>query len=170
MTSQYEKAMNKFNNINKIKKKFQEKSKFSKAKLKQGFTLLELMIVLTILGALMAIFIVVINPGDNEAEVKMHNTAAYAQINLGLTRFQSTCGRLPSNSEGLAVLHSTGPAPEGCAHKNYILKARMLKDYYQNYYHYEIDEGGSYKVLSLGMDKAKGGEGKNADVDLSTLQ
>lgn len=149
------------------------KKTFFKFSLKRGFTLLEMMIVLVILGALMSIFIVSFDFGDNEEQIKLHNLAAKAQLQSALFRFRQTCGNYPTQGEGLSVLHKSGdtsPAEENCPSKNYILNKNMLLDFYKNPYSYRVDDDASYVIMSLGSDGQEGGEGKNKDIDLSEIE
>ena len=142
----------------------------SKNFLRKGFTLLEIMIVLVILGTLITIFIVSIDTGDEE-QMKLHSLTSRSQIKTALLRFRQACGRYPTENEGLAVLAGTiVPENEDCSQKKYVLNKNLLKDYYKNDYVYSISEDGQYQIISLGADGKEGGEGKNADVDINTLE
>lgn len=142
----------------------------SSIKTKRGFTLVELMVVLVVLGGLMTILLVSLSgSGVNEKAAKLHMRASKAQLELALLNFQSDFGRYPSTDEGLSAL-VTAPAgidssqfpPRGYIEKKFIL------DPWKRQYQYNVDSG-SYEIKSLGADGQEGGEGPNADIDLMNL-
>ncbi len=129
-----------------------------------GFTLIEMMIVIAILGLLAGLIGVNVAKRLDESKV----TTAKLQIRqLGnaLDDFRRVCGFYPMTEQGLdALLH----APQGRECKGYdpegFLKAKSVPtDPWKNQYLYESD-GVKYLIKSMGADAQIGGEGINKDL------
>lgn len=127
-----------------------------------GFTLIELMIVLFILGLLAALVAPRLMGRVGKAKTK---TAA-AQIQLlatALDLFYLDVGRYPTEEEGLQALYQR-PANLPRWAGPYLNKA-VPKDPWGNPYVYKCPgERGSYDLTSLGADGTPGGEGENQDI------
>ncbi|MEY4421423.1 MAG: ral secretion pathway protein GspG [Pseudomonadota bacterium] len=133
------------------------------SKRQRGFTLIELMVVLAILGVLAALVVPnVLNRAD-DARI----TAAKADVgNLmqALKLYRLDNQNYPTPEQGLAALvtkPTAGPVPLNW--KPYIDK--LPNDPWGRPYQY-MNPGvkGEIDVLSLGADGQAGGEGKNADI------
>ena len=145
--------------------------KLRKLKKKRGFTLVELMVVLVVLGGLMTILLVSLSgSGVNEKAAKLHLRASKAQIEMGLLQFNSTYGRYPRTDEGLDALVTAPPGEDSASFpaKGFVDK-KFILDPWKNKYEYRNDTG-DYQITSLGADGQPGGEGQNADVNLNTLE
>jgi len=127
-----------------------------------GFTLLELLVVLVVLGLLAGI----VAPkyfsqlGRSEAKV------AKAQIEgLGkaLDLYRLELGHYPSSEQGLAALN-TAPSDEPRWAGPYLQKKIPLDPWGRNYIYRCPGENGEYDLLSLGKDGQPGGEGENAEI------
>jgi general secretion pathway protein G len=129
-----------------------------------GFTLIEIMVVMTIIGLLMAL----VGPRFMRAVGRAETGAARAQIELlgtALDTFRLEVGRYPSSQEGLAALVQK---PFGADRWDgpYLKKTEIPKDPWGRAYVYRSPgEGGRpYDIVSFGADGAPGGEGDNRDV------
>ena len=129
-----------------------------------GFTLLELMVVLVILGLLAGL----VGPRlfDRVDESKVQ--AAQTQIKMlrgALQTYRLDVGRFPSTAEGLAAL--VQPPSEAAAHwKGPYLEDELPLDPWRTPYRYEFpaDNVQGFALYSLGADSKEGGEGTNADI------
>lgn len=128
-----------------------------------GFTLIELMVVLVIIGVLAAL--IVPNVLDRADEAKV--TAARTDIGTimqALKLYKLDNGSYPTAQQGLAALvkrPSTPPIPPNW--KPYLEK--LPNDPWGHSYQY-LNPGvkGPVDVLSFGADGISGGEGKDADI------
>jgi len=127
-----------------------------------GFTLLELLVVMVIIGLLAGYVGPKFFGQIGKSEVK----AAKAQIDAlqkSLDQYRLDVGRYPSTEQGLAVL-ATKPADEPKWSGPYLSKA-VPKDPWGNDYQYRSPgEHGEYDLLSFGRDGRPGGEGEDADL------
>ncbi len=131
-----------------------------------GFTLIELMVVIVILGLLAALVVPKLI-GQSE---KAKQTAARVQIRSleqALQLFKLHNGFYPSTEQGLAALvraPEVGRIPKNYAKGGYI--DRIPNDPWGNPYVY-LSPGahGDYDISSYGADGMPGGDGENADVN-----
>ncbi|MCI4660413.1 MAG: type II secretion system major pseudopilin GspG [Neomegalonema sp.] len=129
-----------------------------------GFSLMEMLVVLVILGLLAGLVGPRVIDYLNSAKTK---TAA-VQIELLRTemdRFLIDNGRYPTESEGLAALVSPPPSLASWSGP-YIEGDAVPLDPWGNPYRYVMPaEGGkAFEILSLGSDGAPGGQGDAADI------
>lgn len=128
----------------------------------RGFTLLELLVVMVIIGLLAGYVGPKFFGQIGKSEVK----ATKAQIDAlqkSLDQYRLDVGRYPSTEQGLAVL-VTKPADEAKWAGPYLAKA-LPKDPWGNDYQYRSPgEHGEYDLLSFGRDGRPGGEGEDADL------
>ena len=135
-----------------------------RAKAKQrGFTLIELMVVLAIIGILAALVVPnVLNRADDARITAARTDIGNLMQALKLYRLDNQ--RYPSAEQGLQALvvqPTAGPAP--LIWKPYIDK--LPNDPWGKPYQF-MNPGlkGEVDILSLGADGQVGGEGKNADI------
>ncbi len=135
---------------------------------KQGFSLIELMVVLMVLGTLMTLFFVSLGDSDiDEQQAKLKIQAARGQLELALFKFKNYYGRWPDESEGLQVLVEPSPETENYPSRPFLSKREMLKDPWNTPYQYRVTDEGTYEIYSLGSDGQEGGEGSAQDRKLS---
>lgn len=128
----------------------------------QGFTLLELLVVMVIIGLLAGF----VGPKYFSQIGKSQVKVAHAQIDgLGkaLDQFRLDTGHYPGMEEGLAAL-VTRPANEPKWDGPYLTKG-VPPDPWDNPYVFKIPgEHGEYDLISYGKDAQPGGEGEAADI------
>ncbi len=127
-----------------------------------GFTLIEIMIVLVILGGLMAILGSKMVGALNKARAK----EAYIQIkeiSKQLDQYNIDCTQYPTTDQGLQAL-TQNPGTEACANwgPEPYLKS-VPKDPWQTPYAYESD-GAKFLLKSYGKDRKPGGTGYDRDI------
>jgi general secretion pathway protein G len=135
-------------------------------KSEDGFTLIELMVVILIIGLLATIVVQNLRSATDKAK-RVKAQADIAQIKSGLDRYYLDNGSYPTSDQGLSGLvsaPSTGNVPKDWGGP-YLEK--IPPDPWGNVYFYQSD-GNSYTLKSFGADGAEGGEGKNADIDGSS--
>ena len=128
-----------------------------------GFTLIELMVVLIILGLMAAIVAPRIMDKPEKAKIKATATQI-SQFGTALDSFNLDTGRYPTSSEGLQALISN-PGVEDW-NGPYLTKVKLPTDPWKNEYHYDAPGSHSlgYDLYSYGPDNASGGDGQNADI------
>jgi general secretion pathway protein G len=130
---------------------------------KGGFTLLELLVVLVIIGMLAGI----VGPRLFKNVGKSEITTARAQLDaLGkaLDQYRLDVGHYPSSQEGLAALTSK-PAGDSNWSGPYLQKALPRDPWGQPYqYRFPAERSLDYDLFSFGPDKRAGGDGEGADI------
>lgn len=129
----------------------------------RGFTLLELLVVILIIGLLVGIVAPRFMSQISRSEV----TTAKAQIDAfdkALQAFRIDMGRYPSDGEGLGALvqQSAGDV----RWRGPYLKDGVPTDPWGMPYHYRASSsrGKDFDIISLGRDRQAGGSGDDADV------
>jgi general secretion pathway protein G len=131
----------------------------------RGFTLLEVMVVVVILGILAALVVpkIISRPDEARAIAAKQDIASLMQA-LKLYRLDNQ--RYPMTEQGLqalAVLPTTAPIPLNWKAGGYV--ERLPQDPWGNPYQY-LNPGvrGEIDIFSFGADGAPGGEGNDADI------
>jgi general secretion pathway protein G len=131
----------------------------------RGFTLIEILVVVVILGILAALIVPNIMSRPDEARVVAASHDIQAIMN-GLKLYRLDNGVYPGAEQGLQALvrkPETGEPPRNWKTGGYL--DRLPKDPWGTDYQY-LNPGinGEIDVLSLGADRQPGGEGINADI------
>ena len=129
----------------------------------RGFSLLELVIVLIILGTIMA-FLAPRIFGNVERANQQLAKAKMEQISGQLEIMRLEAGRYPNSQEGLRALLEK-PAGMDRWSGPYVKDAATLKDPWGNDFKYTAPGATRpFDLLSLGADGREGGEGENKDI------
>lgn len=135
-----------------------------KYRVEAGFTLVELMVVVVIIGILAAIVVPRMVGASDKAKVQ----AAKAQISsfkTALDMFKLESGKYPTTSEGLEALINN-------EHQNFLDQDVVPLDPWNSPYLYSSPGTGGhdYEIVSYGMDGVEGGSGYNEDIQSWNLQ
>lgn len=130
-----------------------------------GFTLVELMVVIVILGLLITIVALNVLPAQDRAMVDKAK-ADIATLDSAVELYKLHTGVYPVSSDGLSALLSAPaslPQPALYQRGGYIKK--LPKDPWgRDYVLVSPGTHGPYDIISLGADGVPGGEGENADL------
>jgi general secretion pathway protein G len=134
----------------------------------EGFTLVEMLVVITIIGLIMGLI------GPRVLNYLSESKVKTARIQLqsfasALDLFYLDAGRYPSTSEGLAALVRQTP---GVAAWNgpYLKGGSVPNDPWNHAYVYRAPgEHGPYDIMSYGSDGQEGGTGVSADLSLENV-
>ena len=130
-----------------------------------GFTLIEVLVVVAILGILAAIVVPRIMDRPDEAK-RVAAKADVAAIVQSLKLYRLDNGFYPSTDQGLGALvqrPNSNPVPGNWKQGGYL--ERLPRDPWGGDYQF-LNPGlhGEIDVFSLGADRARGGEGSGADI------
>lgn len=133
-----------------------------------GFTLVEIMVVIVILGILAALVAPKIIGRSDDAKI----ADAKVQIKnfeTALKLYKLDSGSYPTTEQGLQALvtkPTTGKIPNHYKEEGYLENKTVPKDPWGNDFVYlSPGEHGDYDIYSFGSDGARGGEGNNADIE-----
>ncbi len=141
------------------------KTSYSQKHHLSGFTLIEVMVVIVIIGVLAALIVPKVMSRPDEARI-MAAKQDIGAITQALKLYKLDNMRYPSTEQGLLALvkkPTVAPLPENWKGNGYLEK--LPKDPWGNPYQY-LQPGvhGEVDVMSLGADKEAGGEGNDADI------
>jgi general secretion pathway protein G len=128
-----------------------------------GFTLLELLVVIVIIG-LLAAFVAPKYFGQIGRSKTQITKAQIESLEKGLDQYRIDVGHYPSSEAGLVALF-VQPANEANWHGPYLKKG-IPADPWGNPYVYKMPgaEGREYEIISYGGDGQQGGSDENADI------
>jgi general secretion pathway protein G len=142
-----------------------------KSKKQSGFTLLEVMVVVVILGIL-ASFVVPNLLGNKETADQQKAITDIVALENALDMYNLDNSVYPSTDQGLDALvskPSASPEPRNYRDGGYI--KRLPKDPWGNEYQYlSPGDKGTIDVFTLGADGQEGGEGVQADIGNWNMQ
>jgi len=142
--------------------------KEKKRNVRKGFTMVELMAVLIILGLLAAV--VVRNFVGQTDRARVTTTKANLKLlHMSVNQFKMDTGRFPAEEEGLAILIEPPSDTENWQPGGYLETTDIPKDGWGNDFIFELypESGKPFVIRSLGADGEEGGEDYDADM-LST--
>ncbi|WP_300159304.1 type II secretion system major pseudopilin GspG [Solidesulfovibrio sp.] len=130
-----------------------------------GFTLIELMVVIVILGVLAGLVLPRIVDQPDKARV-VKAKMQIESLSMALKQYKLDNGFYPTTEQGLRALKekpSIGRVPQNYPAKGYV--DTVPKDPWSRDYVYICPgEHGDFDLISLGADQEEGGEGVNADI------
>ena len=128
----------------------------------RGFTLLELLVVMVIIGLLVGYVAPKYFAQIGKSEVKVAKDQIDS-LGKALDQYRLDTGHYPTTEQGLAAL-VTKPANELKWDGPYLAKAVPPDPWGRPYIYKNPGEHGDYDLLSLGKDGQPGGTGENADL------
>lgn len=136
-----------------------------------GFSLIEIMIAITILGLVMALVGTNVLRKLDEAKVQSAKNQIRA-LEAALSDYYRQNGSYPTTDQGLNALvekPTSGKVPKNWNPDGYLEKGRVPEDPWNNEFSYNCDDGYHYEIISLGGDGEQGGEGIAADINSKDL-
>lgn len=130
-----------------------------------GYTLLEIMVVVFIIGLLATIVVPRIMGRPDDAR-RTAATADLASLRQALDLYRLDNGIYPTTEQGLQALverPTTAPLPKSWRAEGYV--DRVPKDPWGNDYVYVLASPQRFALSSLGADGVEGGAGAAADVN-----
>lgn len=137
-----------------------------KTKARQGgFTLIEVMVVVAILGILATIVMTNVIGKDEQARVTT-TKATLASVANALDLYKLDNHRYPTTDEGLSALINKPASAKVFPDGGYLKGKDLPEDPWGNplQYVYPGSNGRKYDLYSFGADGAEGGEGNDADI------
>lgn len=133
-----------------------------------GFTLIEIMVVIVILGILAGwVAPKLMGRTDEAKQVKAKMDITSLETALKLYKLDN--GRYPDTEQGLEALvrqPDTGVTPKRWREGGYMDKGKVPKDPWGNEYIYlSPGTSGDYDIISYGADGVSGGEGADRDIN-----
>ncbi|WP_309091826.1 type II secretion system major pseudopilin GspG [Phenylobacterium sp.] len=130
-----------------------------------GFTLVEVMVVVVIIGLLATVVMINVLPSQDRAMKEKARTDV-AVLEQAIETYRLENLTFPTSEQGLSALVSPPPGlsrPDRYREGGYI--RRLPQDPWGNPYHYRYPgEHGRFDVWSMGADGQQGGEGDDADI------
>ncbi|HTZ40431.1 MAG TPA: type II secretion system major pseudopilin GspG [Syntrophales bacterium] len=134
----------------------------------RGFTLIELMVVIVILGILAGLIIPRIMGRPDEAR-RAKARIMVEGIETALKLYRLDNGFYPTTEQGLIALTEAPtipPVPRNWREGGYLEKGKMPKDPWGNDFVYLCPGShGEFDLMSYGADGQPGGDGKNKDIN-----
>ena len=148
-------------------------NQFKKLKIirsEDGFTLVEILVVIALLGMIGTFVVTQLTSRFNRAKVDS-TKIQMRQLGNVLDIYKLDCGTYPTTEQGLEALLSqpeSGPECSNYDPNGYLKSKSAPKDGFKKGFLYESD-GNSYEIISLGNDGKEGGEGIDKDISSSDL-
>lgn len=128
-----------------------------------GFTLIEVMVVVAILGILATIVMTNVIGKDDQARVTT-TMASLSSVAKSLDLYKLDNHKYPTTDEGLGALVEKPASAKTYPDGGYL--SRLPEDPWGNVFQYVYpgSSGRKYDLYSLGADGVEGGEGFDADI------
>jgi len=132
----------------------------------RGFTLVEVIVVIAIIGILATVVIVRYSGKTDQARVAAAK-AQIAQLESAVIEFQGQNARLPRSLDELVNRPGDCPNwPEG----GYLKNNKVTKDPWGHEYIYKFEgAGGDFEIICLGADGQEGGTGVSRDISSKNM-
>ena len=130
----------------------------------RGFTLVEMIVVIAIIGVLATVVIARYAGQTDYAKVATAK-AHLAQLEEAVITFEAQTGKLPRS---LAALVERPPGSSNWREGGYLKGRTVPKDPWENEYVYRVSRG-RFEVVCLGADGQPGGTGVDADISSETM-
>jgi general secretion pathway protein G len=132
----------------------------------EGFTLIEIMAVVLIIGLLSTLVGIAIFPQIDKARVNSAR-AQMKMLDAALESYRMDNAKFPTSEQGLEALITAPAEARNYQPGGYLRERRLPDDPWGNPYHYEApgqQNPHSYDLWSLGADGEPGGDGVDADI------
>ena len=133
---------------------------------RSGFTLVEMMVTIVIIGLLATVVIINVLPSQDKAMIGK-TRADLATLENALEQYRLDMLAFPTTGEGLSALTTAPPGtPRADRYRPGGYIRRLPEDPWGNAYQYrrESEHGQTFDVFSYGADGKPGGEGNDADI------
>ncbi|MDD5011659.1 MAG: type II secretion system major pseudopilin GspG [Phycisphaerae bacterium] len=134
-------------------------------KIRRGFTIIEVMAVLIILGLLATVVGVNVIGRIDRAKVVATKTSL-KKLHSAVLSFKMDTGYYPSEEAGLLELVEEPSDVENWQESGYLETTAVPKDGWGREFIYELnpEDGKPFRIISYGADGEEGGEGYDADL------
>jgi general secretion pathway protein G len=130
-----------------------------------GFTLVEMIVVIAIIGVLATMVVIRYSGQTDQAKVAAAK-AHLSQFESAIISFQSQNGKFPASLTDLVERPGNAPNwPEG----GYLKSKSVPKDPWGHEYIYRLN-GRRFEIVCVGADGQEGGEGADADFTNETVE
>jgi general secretion pathway protein G len=133
----------------------------------EGFTLIEMMIVVAIIGMIMGLVGLNVIKRFDEARIDTTKNQI-RQLTLLLADFKRQCGNYPTTEQGLDALARRENAPNCKNWEPFVQNGKLPQDAWGKDFMY-TGSGDEIEVKSLGADAKEGGEGTSKDITSKDL-
>jgi len=134
-------------------------------RVRKGFTMVELIAVLVIIGILAGV--VAINVVGKIDRAKVTATRAnLVMLRNAIIQFKLDTGRFPTEEEGLSVLVVQPDDVTNYQESGYLETTEVPKDSWKNEFIFQLypESGKPFVIISYGADGQEGGEGIDKDL------